>query len=451
LFYEFKATSASGWLVLETLSISHGKANAYLPVIDLLRNYFEIIAADDERKRCEKVAGKIAILDRSLEDTLPYLFTLLGIIEGDDSLAETDGQIRKRRTLEAIKRILLRESLKQPLMVVFEDLHWIDGESDALLNLLADSIANSRILLLVNYRPEYRHQWGSKTYYTQLRLDPLGKESTHEMLSSLVGSDASLVPLKRLIAEKTEGNPLFLEEIVLSLFDDGTLARNGDLKLAKPLATLRIPPTVQGIIASRIDRLPSDEKDLLQTVAVIGTEFNLGVARAVSGRSDDGLNRMLNDLQLAEFIYEQPATGDIEYTFKHALTHDVAYKSLLTERRKLLHERTGQAIEALYPGRLEDHLTELAYHFDRAAIVPKAVEYLRRLAGRAALQMAHSEAIGYFTKALELLQQLPESTARASQELDLQMALSFSWFVARGPRAPELESALVRSQELASV
>ena len=142
-----------------------------------LRNYFEILSADDERKRREKVAGKITVLDHSLEDTVPYLFSLLGIVEGDDPLAQTDGQIKKRRTLEAIKRILLRESLKQPLMVVFEDLYWMDGENEGLLNLLADSIGTSRVLLLVNYRPEYRHQWGSKTYYIQLRLDPLGKES----------------------------------------------------------------------------------------------------------------------------------------------------------------------------------------------------------------------------------------------------------------------------------
>src|SRR5262249_12610021 len=162
-------------------------------------------------------------------------------------------------------------------------------------------------------------------YYTQLRLDPLGKESADEMLSALLGSDASLAPLKRLIAEKTEGNPLFMEEIVLSLFEDGTLARNGEAKLAKPLASLRIPPAVQGILASRIDRLPYDERDLLQTVAVIGSEFKLSVARSVSGKSDDDLNRMLNELQLAEFVYEQPAMGDVEYTFKHALTHDVAY------------------------------------------------------------------------------------------------------------------------------
>jgi len=457
LFYEFKATGASGWMVLESLSISHGKASAYLPVIDLLRSYFEISVVDDERKRREKVAGKVTMLDRSLEDTLPYLFSLLGIVEGDDPLAQTDGQVKKRRTLEAIKRILLRESLNLPLMVVFEDLHWMDGESEALLNLIADSIATSRVLLLVNYRPEYSHKWGNKTYYAQLRLDPLGRETAAEMLSTLLGTDTDLVPLKRLIAEKTEGNPLFMEEIVLSLFEDGMLARNGEVKLALPLASLRIPPTVQGILDSRIDRLPADQKDLLQTAAVIGTEFHLSVARAVSGKSDDDLNRMLNDLQLAEFIYEQPATGDVEYTFKHALTHDVAYKSLLTERRRLLHERAAQAVEQLFAGRLEDHLTELAHHFDLGGNMPKAVTYLGCSGFRGAEQGAHSEAIGYFTRALELLQRLPDGAARDSQELELQMGLSWSLFVASPGRAqlrdylvgaPDRESALVRAREL---
>ena len=174
LLFEFKATSQSGWMVLEAFSVSHGKASAYLPVIDLLRNYFRIANEDDERTRREKVAGKITILDRSLEDTLPYMFSLLGIVEGEDPLERMDGQIRKRRTLEAIKRMLLRESLNQPLMVIFEDLHWIDEQTQEFLNLLADSIATAKFLLLVNYRPEYSHQWNSKTYYTQLRLDPLG-------------------------------------------------------------------------------------------------------------------------------------------------------------------------------------------------------------------------------------------------------------------------------------
>ncbi len=190
LFFEFKAVAQRGCLVLEAYSVSHGKASAYLPVIDLLKSYFEIVNEDDERKRREKVAGKIITLDPALEDTLPYLFGLLGIAGGDDPVAQLDPQLRRRRTLEAIKRILLRESLNQPLIVIFEDLHWIDAETQALLNLIVDGLATAGVLLLVNYRPEYHHQWGNKTYYTQLRLDPLGKESADQMLAALLASPA---------------------------------------------------------------------------------------------------------------------------------------------------------------------------------------------------------------------------------------------------------------------
>ncbi len=274
LLFEFKVKNQSGWMVLETFSVSHGKASAYLPVLDLLHGYFKIAGEDDQRTRREKLTGRILALDRSMEDTLPYLFSLLGIVEGDDPLAQMDGQLKKRRTLEAIKRILLRESLNQPLMVIFEDLHWIDEATQEFLNLLADSLGTAKLLLLVNYRPEYSHKWNSKTYYTQLRLDPLGKESADEMLSALLGDGKDLHPLKRLIIERTEGNPFFMEETVQVLLDEGALVRDGTtIRLTRPLGELKIPPTVQGILAARIDRLPADAKELLQTLAVIGREF----------------------------------------------------------------------------------------------------------------------------------------------------------------------------------
>jgi len=299
LFFEFKATSQAGWMVLETISVSHGKASAYLPVIDLLRNYFRIANDDDERTRREKVNGKVLTLDRALEDTIPYLFSLLGIIEGEDPLAQMDGKLKKRHTLEVIKRILLRESLNQPLMVIFEDLHWIDEATQEFLNLLADSIGTAKILLLVNYRPQYSHQWGSKTYYTQLRLDPLGKENADEMLSALLGDGVEVTALKRVIIEKTERNPFFMEETVQVLFDEGALVREGAaVILTRSLNTLKIPPTVQGILAARIDRLPPDAKDLLQALAVIGRQFSQSLIRAVVPKPDDELNRLLNDLQL---------------------------------------------------------------------------------------------------------------------------------------------------------
>ena len=277
LFYEFKATSQSGWMVLEAYSVSHGKASSYVPVIELLHNYFRIVAGDDLRQRRQKVIGKLLELDRALEDLLPYLFALLGLQDGDDPLARMDAQIRRRRTQEGLKRIFLRESLQQPLIMIFEDLHWIDPETQAVLNLLVDSIANARILLLVNYRPEYRHEWGHRTHYTQLRLDPLGRETAEEMLDALLlkplarsfagegkrgdepraGEGADLAALKRLIIERTDGNPFFIEEMVQVLFDEGVVVRDGaGLRIARPLSQVHIPTTVQGVLAARIDRLP---------------------------------------------------------------------------------------------------------------------------------------------------------------------------------------------------
>ena len=230
LFYEFKATSQYGCMVLEAYSVSHGKASSYVPVIELLHNYFRIVADDDPRQRRQKVIGKLLELDRSLEDVLPYLFALLGLHDGDDPMARMDAQIRRRRTQEGLKRIFIRESPQQPLIMIFEDLHLIDADTQAVLNLLADSIANARILLLVNYRPEYRHDWGHRTHYTQLRRDPLGRETAEEMLDALLlrplarsvagegkrgdepraGEGADLTALKRLIIERTDGNPLFI-------------------------------------------------------------------------------------------------------------------------------------------------------------------------------------------------------------------------------------------------
>ena len=424
LLYEFKATSQSGWRVLETFSISHGKASAYLPLIDLLRNYFEILPEDDERKRREKVAGRIAILDRSLEDTLPYIYQLLGIAEGEDPLGRVDGQVRKRHTLEAIKRIFLRESLNQPVMVIFEDLHWIDAESEAMLNVLADAIATARILLLVNYRPEYRHEWINKACYSQVRLEPLGRESAEQMVSAIIGDQPELVPVRRLIIERTEGNPFFIEETIQAFFEEGVLARNGDVRLVKPLGEVKVPATVQGVLATRIDRLAPADKELLQTLSVIGREFSLSLVGRVVASPQTELSQRLAALQLAEFIYEQPAVADAEYIFKHALTQQVAYDSILLERRKQIHEHAAKAIEALFAADLSDHYADLARHYVRSGNVSKAISYLHQDAQQAMSRSAYSEANDSLTTALELLRTQTENTESDRTEIGLVLTLA---------------------------
>jgi predicted ATPase/class 3 adenylate cyclase len=436
LFFEFKAKNQSGWTVLEAFSVSHDKASAYLPAIDLLHGYFRIAPSDDARTRREKVNGKVLTLDRSLEDALPYLFGLLEIVNGEDPLTQMDGQLKKRRTVDAIKRIFLRESLNQPLMVIFEDLQWIDDETQTLLNLLADSIANAKILLLVNYRPEYSHNWNRKTYYAQVRLDPLGRESAAELLTALIGGSAELEPLRHLIIERTEGNPFFIEETVQVLLDDGSLVReDATTRLTRPLKELKIAPTVRDILAARIDRLPPAAKDLLQTLAVIGREFRSSLIRSVAVPSNDELNRMLDHLQLGEFIYEQPALSETEYVFKHALTQEVAYRSLLMERRKELHGRIGAALERLYANSIDDHLNELAHHYGRGGNPAKAVKYLQLAGEQSARRSSPKEAIAYLHQALDRIKELDENE-RDRAELAVQFALG-SALTAESFGAPE--------------
>jgi class 3 adenylate cyclase/predicted ATPase len=448
LLFEFKAKNQSGWMVLEALSVSYGKATAYLPLVDLLHSYFKISDKDDQRARRAKVTGNVFTLDRTLEDTLPHLFGLLGISEDEDPLAQMDPQVRRRRTQEAVKRVLLRESLNQSLMLIFEDLHWVDEETQGFLNLLVESMANARVLLLVNYRPEYSHHWNSKTYYTQLRLDPLGKESAEEKLSTLLGDDAELAPLRRVIIEKTEGNPLFMEEIFQALVEDGTLQRNGSVKLVRPVEQLRLPPTVQGILAARIDHLRSEEKELLQTLAVIGMEFPLSLVRQIVQQPPEQLDGLLGDLQTSEFIYEQPTVSDIEYTFKHALTQEVAYNSVLIERRKQLHELAGRALESIFAAQLEEHLDELARHYSASYNIAKGVKYLELAGQQAAERSAYADAVNRLTAALDLLRKLPSGTERIQRELILQLALGGALVATQGWAPTEVERTYTRARDL---
>jgi class 3 adenylate cyclase/tetratricopeptide (TPR) repeat protein len=448
LVYEFKATIPAECELLEAYSVSHGKASAWLPVIELLRGYFGLLDGDDAAMRREKIRAALAALDSSLADALPYLWNMHSIAEEPDPLVQMDAQIKRQRTLEALKRIVVHESLKHPVVIIFEDLHWIDSETQALLDLVADSISNARVLMVVNYRPEYRHEWANKSYYSQLRLEALDRVAASEMLRTLVGDNLELEALKRLIIERTEGNPFFIEETVQALFDEGVLVRDGGVKVARSIEKLRLPSTVQGVLAARIDRLPLHQKELLQTLAVIGRVSQLAIIRQVASSAESQLRRVMANLQAGEFIYEQQTGSGVQYLFKHALTQEVAYNSVLIERRKPLHERTAQSIETIFASNLVDHYSELAHHYRLSGNASKAIDYLR-LAGQQAMERsANTEATIYFKSALDLLLENPNTPERAAHELTLQVALAPALQAIKGWAAPEVERACSRIFEL---
>jgi tetratricopeptide (TPR) repeat protein len=425
LFYEFTHSHRTqGWLILESGSVSYGKATPYLPIIDLLKAYFKIQERDDHRETREKITGKLLTLDESLKPTLPAFLALLDVPVEDSQWQGLDPPQRRQRTLDAVKRLLLRESQAQPLLLVFEDLHWIDSETQALLDSLVESLPTGRLLLLINYRPEYQHGWGNKTYYTQLRIDPLPPESAEELLRDLLGDDVALQPLKRLLVERTEGNPFFLEEIVRTLVETKLLTgARGAYRLTKALEEIQVPATVQAVLAARIDRLPPEEKRLLQSASVIGERVPFTLLQAVVEMSEEDLRRSLAHFQAGEFLYEVSLFPELEYTFKHGLTYQVAYNSLLHQRRQALHARLMATVEMLYAERISEQVERLAHHAFRGESWEKAVAYLCQAGKRATTRWAHKEAVAYFEQALEALGHLPQSRETLEQAIDIRLDL----------------------------
>jgi class 3 adenylate cyclase/tetratricopeptide (TPR) repeat protein len=418
-----------GWRVLETTSVSYGRATPYFPVIELLKRYARVDEHDDPRTIRAKVTGQVLTLDEALQETIPALLALLDALPADSPFLTLDPPQRRQRTLEALKRVLLRESQAQPLLLVCEDLHWIDTETQALLDRLVEGLPTAHLLVLVNYRPEYQHGWGSKTYYTQLRLDPLPPAGAAEVLQALLGDDPSLTALKRLLIARTEGNPFFLEESVRMLVETGGLVGEpGACRLAQALPTVQVPATVQAVLAARMDRLPAEEKRLLQTAAVIGTEVPFPVLQAIAEVPEAALHQGLDHLQAAEFLYETSLFPERAYTFKHALTHEVAYGSLLQERRRALHARIVEAIERLYPDRFTDQVERLAHHAFRGEVWEQAVAYLRQAGAKAFARSANQEALASFEQALTALAHLPETRETRDQAIDVRFELRNALF-----------------------
>ncbi len=450
LFWEFtRSHRTEGWLILESGSSSYSKANVYLPIIDLLKSYFQIENLDDQRKIREKLTGKLLTLDKALEPVLPAFLALLDVSVEDSQWQVLDPSQRRRQTLDAVKRLLQRESHVQPLCLVFEDLHWIDSETQAFLDSLVESLPTARLLLLVNYRPEYQHGWGSKTYYTQLRIDPLTPESAHELLENLLGADAGLEQLKELLIKRTDGNPFFLEESVRTLVETKALVgERGSYRLAKDLPSVQVPATVQAVLAARIDRLPPEDKRLLQSASVIGESVPFTLLQAVVEMQEEDLHSNLSRLQAVEFLYETGLFPDLEYTFKHGLTYQVTYNSILVERRRTLHAKILEAMELLYADRLAEQVERLALNAFRGEVWTKATAYLRQAGAKAVGRSANREAVVYFEQALVALGHLSESRQTLEQAIAIRVDLGATLRTIKKTSAPEVEQTYTQAREL---
>jgi DNA-binding NtrC family response regulator/predicted ATPase len=449
---EFSARVGPQCLILAIRTPYPGRPPAFLPLIELLKRTCGIESGDDETTRRQKITDRVRRVDERLEDAQPYLWALLGLGDPASAPPQMDPDLRRGRTLEALKRLLLRHAVIQPVLLVVEDLQWLDDETLAFLDVLVEGLPEAPLLLLVTYRPEHQHGWGGRSVYTQLRLDPLGPREAETLLAALV-EDAT--GLTRLILDKAQGNPFFLEEIVHALTDQGVLARDprdptapAQPDLARSVAEFELPPTIQGVLAARIDGLPADERALLQTLAVLGSAFPHTLVARVADRPDAELRELLARLQTAEFIYERPGGPEPTYVFKHPLTQDVAYASLAGEHRQRLHRRTAEAIEALFAAQREDYVSVLAHHYQRAGMMERAVEYLGRAGQQAVQRSAYRAAIAQFTTALELVATLSATPERSRRTWTLQNALGAALMATRGLAAPEVERVFTAARAL---
>ena len=425
LVHELVTSDRMGeWLILKTGAASYNKATAYRPITDLLRTYFKIYDRDDLETIRDKVSRKIQALGGGLAPMWPALLALLDASVDDPEWRSLEPRRRRQQTMDAVRRLVFRESQIQPVCLIFEDLHWIDSETQTFLDSLVEDLPGSRLLLLVNFRPEYRHTWGSRTYYQQIRVDPLPPTDAEVLLRSLVGDDIELASFRRLLIDQTQGNPFFLEESVRTLAENGVLiGERGAYRLSQPVEEIRVPGTIQAVLAARIDRLPAADKHLLQCAAVVGETVPLGLLDAIADMSDRELHESLDSLRAAEFLFEASLFPQSEYAFRHGLVRRVTYDSLLRERRRMLHARIVDAIERLHSGRLGEHVERLAHHARQGELWDRAVRFLRQAGAKAFARSANREAVVWFEHALEAFQRLPENPSTLTEAIDVRLGL----------------------------
>ncbi len=418
LVYELRRRvgDQGGWL--EGRCVSFGRSIPFHPMIDLLRRRLGIEGGDDEPTVISKIEGGILPLGNDLRPILPYVRYLLAVDPGDAAVSSMDSQERRGELFYALRRLLLREAERQPQVMVYEDLHWTDKATEEYLALIADSLPASSVLLVLTYRTGYSHPFGERSYQTRIAPGALSTGDSMAMARAMLAAERLPDGLQALIARKAEGNPFFVEELVKSLREAGSIRPDGDgWMLTQRLEELIVPDTLQDVIAARIDRLPEAPKRALQAASAIGREFSRRLLDRIVGAGSH-TETLLRDLTALELIYETRVFPEFEYTFKHALTQEVAYGSLLVQRRKELHRLIAGTIEDLYGDRLPEHYEVLAHHFEKAEAWDKALEYLMRASDKAARAFATRDAVALYDAAEAMADRL-----RDGVPVDIRMAI----------------------------
>ena len=424
LVHEFaNAAAAEGWVVLEAGASPYDRNTTYFPLRSLLRAWFKVSSRDTQAEISGKLSNGLKSLDVHLLEHLPALGSLLDL-PPDNAWRSLEPAQRRRRTIDAVKALLLRRAQAGRLLVLIEDLHWIDGETQAVLDSLHDDPVTTQLLLIVTNRPEYRHSWPRPHEVIELRLQPLTAEAADRLLQALLGGGENLRVLQRLLMERTDRTPLFIEEAVRSLVEGGALkGERGDYRLAARIDEILVPTTVQAVLAARIDQIPTRARALLQIASVVGAEVPIELLRSIAGLPEDELQERLAELRSSGLLYEAHAPPELSYSFKHALIHDVAYRGMLLERRRALHARLVLAIETCYRNRLDEHTERLAHHAWVGEMWDKAAAYLAQAGDRAVERSAYRQAAVFFRQALEALARLPASHDVTTHAIDIRIKL----------------------------
>ncbi len=426
LLREFRGSLKSENLTyLEGHCLHYGSLMPYRPIIDILRAYFDIKEEDIESAVKDRVAKKLEQLDKSLSGYLPFLYEMFSFQVDDERFQRMENQYKRIKLFEGISNLLLKEASINPVIIIIEDLHWMDKASEDFLSHLLEKLPNNRILLILLYRPEYQPPWTALQNYQEVHLGELSNSTSSELLEALLSDGKPASELREVVLAKTEGNPLFVEEFVHAMLDNGSVLKEGERYTLNTInSTVKLPDTIQGIIAARVDRLPEGLKNTLQVASVIGRDFSYLVLQDVTQLPDE-LKTQLETLQQLEFIILKDGSLESEYIFKHTLIHEVIYDGLLQKRRRELHESIGQSIEKLYSDKLDDLVEVLAYHYQQSNALDKAVEYLRKSGRKALKQYAIESSHQHFKLASDILSGRTVKT-REDQLMLLDIVLEWS-------------------------